>query len=540
VSAARSQGAGRAVPAGLALRRLMFESFPLFMSRLVDPAGRPLEVAPHHELWAKDLATSDRVVLLAPRSHGKTLLVLSYVLWRFWRHGRSPTTCEPLPGPAGAYEVALLSATRAQALEHVATFKDLLLANETLLGPLPAPGQPGTTWSATKVRLNRGQTLLARGYRTSTRGMHPALLILDDSLSDANSGTERQRDLTWRYFTGTLLPMRPGQVIVIGTAFHRDDLLHRLGPAGPGAALGFAWHRFTALDPGTGAVLWHRHPFEVLERLRAADPLTFSREFQNDPRDDAASMFPHELTARALAADLTYLPRYRCRPGEAVVFGLDLAVGEAASADYTVLVVAALDLATLRRRVLRIWRVRGLDLAAQVALVRRACADYDVTLGIVEENGFQRWLLQELRRHPETAGRIFGHATGMERSSLEDGIPALKLSLQDGLWTLPCGDPASAPLAQAWQAELAAFGWRDGHLTGVGEHDDLVLATWFVERAVRRVVELLAGAPRVEIVTGEDLGLERYRISPELDAADAAWGGLGREERQALRWLLDD
>jgi hypothetical protein len=523
------------------VRQLTYASFPYFMSRLVDPAGRPLEVAPHHELWARHLSTEHRVVLLAPRSHGKTWLVLSFILWLLWRHGRSPVTGERLPGPAGTYTVALLSATRPQAGVHMATFKDLLTANAELFGGVPAPGEPGTSWSATRVRLASGAELITRAFRTSTRGMHPDMLVCDDILSDANSGSQHQRDLTWEHFVGTLLPMHATRVVVIGTAFHRDDLLHRLAPGGRGAAHGFAWHRYMALDEAAGTTLWHRHPFEELARIQIADRLAFSREYQNDPRDDASSMFPRELTEHALAAgaDLTFVPRYRNPPGGVVVLGLDPAVAEGATADYTVAVVAAVDPATMRRRVLTIRRHRGLALDAQVALVRELCSSYDVTLGIVEDNGFQAWLLQALRRHPETAHRVFGHTTGMERSSLAEGIPSLKLALQADLWVVPCGDAESAALALEWQEELAGFGWRDGRLASAGAHDDLVLATWLLERGVRFATDLLAGAPREEVITGEDLGIELYHIGPELDAADERWAHADPDEVRYRRWLAD-
>jgi len=67
---------------------------------------------------------------------------------------------------------------------------------------------------------------------------------------------------------------------------------------------------------------------------------------------------------------------------------------------------------------------------------------------------------------------------------------------------------------------MSAFGWTDGRLAGLGDHDDTVMATWFVELAIRYALDLLAAAPTEEIVTLEDLGIPRYRISPDLDAAD--------------------
>jgi hypothetical protein len=55
-------------------------------------------------------------------------------------------------------------------------------------------------------------------------------LILDDIQSDQNTTSAEQRDKTWRYFSGTIVPMNPTKLVVVGTAMHHDDLLHRLRP----------------------------------------------------------------------------------------------------------------------------------------------------------------------------------------------------------------------------------------------------------------------------------------------------------------------
>ena len=513
------------------LFRLMDADFAVFMSRLVDPAGRPLVAAAHHREWGQLLTTSARLVLLAPRSHGKSTCALAYILWRFWQHGRDAATGRLLPHPTGTFSALLVSATRAQTEVHMSTIQDLLRANRWLFDELlPKPrgaGRATTVWSATHIRLTNGAELRTRAYRTSTRGLHPDLLLLDDVLSDENSRSRRQRDLTWRYFVGTLVPMDPAQLIAIGTPVHRDDLLFRLGPDGQGAALGFTSAAYRALDEESGTTLWpERYSFAALAALREADPTSFSSEYQSDPRDDAASIFPRVLTQRALdnGAHDTLVPRYRYRPAEFVVMGFDPAVSEAKGADYAVAIVAVVDWRTRVRRILTIRRHRGLTLSEQIALIRNLFTDYDISVGMVEDNGFQRWLIEELRRYPETAGKVFPHTTKLERNDPRTGIPGLILSLQGDLWTVPSGDAASKHLAQIWQEELGAFGYRDGRLEGVGEHDDLVLATWFVDQAVRFLERLSRMGAEEEFVWAEDLGIERVRISPDLDADDGRFG----------------
>jgi hypothetical protein len=100
--------------------------------------------------------------------------------------------------------------------------------------------------------------------------------------------------------------MSPGRIVVIGTAVHQTDLLHKLreglgiGPDPDHTALGFHWGLYRALDEATGEALWPEiHSAAELLALRKADPLMFSREYQNDPRDDAASMFPRRCPTSA-------------------------------------------------------------------------------------------------------------------------------------------------------------------------------------------------------------------------------------------------
>ena len=67
--------------------------------------------------------------------------------------------------------------------------------------------------------------------------------------------------------------------------------------------------------------------------------------------------------------------------------------------------------------------------------------------------------------------------------------------------------------ARVFQSELAAFGYRHGKLSGVGAHDDTVVAAWLVERAIALLEEILPTEP--DIITIEDLGIQRVKIGPD-------------------------
>ena len=501
-------------------------SFQLFLTMLVDAAGRPLELPAHVLLWAVLLQEEARLVLRAPRGHAKTTVLLSYVLWRIWRHNRTATGWRT-EARAPTLDAFLFSATSLQALELMARFRDLLLANEPLFGPLlpgHGPRSRRTRWSAAEVRLPNRAWLRVRAFGTSVRGPHPDLLLLDDALNGSNSLTAEQRDKTYAYFMGTLMPMDARQIVAIGTAIHQGDLLARLGRGmGKGAdaqhtPLGFRAETYRAYDEETGETLWpERFPVAKLLALRDEDPMTFACEYQNDPRDDAASLFPYELTERSIAAGaaLSLGTGHPAAHPEVAVLGVDLARSDSARADHTVAIVAAWDPVTGTRRVLDFRRERGLEFRAQVELVRDLVVRHRVLRCVVENNGFQQWLIDELWHLPATRGRVEGHRTGLEKGDLRDGVPRLAHEFEAGRWVVPSGDAHSLRMARVFQAELGAFGYRDGRPAGAGEHDDTVIAAWLVEMAIRSLEEEARRLPVWEVVTMEELGIKRYRISED-------------------------
>jgi len=512
-------------PGAISAAALM-RSFPLFLGVLKDSAGRLYDMPAHLIVWADLVAGEPRLVLRAPRSHGKTTLLLAYIAWRCWRHGRTETGRLADIDP-GLLEIVLFSATREQVLEHMVRFRDLLFANEPLFRdvlPERAHGaRQRTRWSATEVRLRNHARLGTRAYRTSVRGMHPNLLLLDDVLNDANSMSLEQRERTLRYFMGTLLPMHPSQIILIGTAIHQADLLRHLGHGmgtGPDrlhTALGFRAETYRALDEATGESLWPG-PFPPAELLvlRDADPLSFSREYQNDPRDDAASLFPFELTQKAIDAGvgLSLGAGYPASDDELVVLGVDIARSAAARADYTVVMVVAWNQRIGTRRVLDIRREKGLEFDSQIALICDLTVRHRVVTGMIEDNGFQQWLVDALERRPETQGRLFGHRTGSNKANLQEGIPRLALAFRAGNWVIPSADSPSLRMARQFQAELGAYGYQDGRYAGVGEHDDTVIAAWLVERAIQWLEEAIRW-PVEEVITMEDVGIERVHIGDD-------------------------
>ena len=349
--------------------------------------------------------------------------------------------------PQGKYEAVIFSKTLEQAKTFYERWQSLALANEDLFGDVLPHFRKGRgvemrgVWSRTPTRLRNRFELSVRSWRTSTRGLHPNMLYLDDVLDETNSLTSYQRDKSWRYMIGVLLPIEPEQIVVIGTAQHYDDIYHRLAP-GEGKPkvylrnrpVRFRHLKYRALywpPPGEDGValppeaLWSfKHSVEELESIRDRDLVQFAREYQNNPRDASASLFPFELTGRALArgTDMTFLPltpKAYTRPmSELVLGGMDIAASESVGADYTVIEVAAFNRLTGESRFLWCDRWRGLGFNEQLDMAGRAAEAFGIDVFVVENNAMQKWLLARGAEGP-APGRTCrrGHTTGVESSA---------------------------------------------------------------------------------------------------------------------------
>ena len=527
-SAPSSPSSAPADPGTLRLNEeaLWWASFPAFLRALQDARGVPLDLPQHIEDWALLMDRERLLCLMGPRDHAKTVTALAYIGWNLWRHNRDQWG-RILDGlPEGNYEAVYFSATMPLALERVDLLRQFLTDNVHIFGDIlptrtsSALGEFRQAWSRTRIRLRNGAIILPKSIGSTTRGLHPALIVADDIVTDRNSMTTLQRNRVWRYLIGTIYPMVGpiGQLMVLGTPQHQQDALHRLRESP-----GWCWVKYRAADFDNEVALWpERYSIKQLAALRATDPLLFAREYQMDPRDDITSLFPYALTGQALVPGTfvrPYPPHSR-RVGERILLSGDLAVSEEVGADYTVFLVVAYDPVTLKRRLLYAHREKGIGFDDMVMLVRDLCREFAVDIGVIEDNVFQRWLRQHLARYAETATRIFGHTTGVEKQNLTDGIPGMKLALQGNLWEVPSGrdldgniiDPVANDFAAVWRSELNAFGYMDGKLLGIGEHDDCVIATWMMERAIRLLEAFMPKEGDPDVVYGDDLGIKRVQI----------------------------
>lgn len=426
-------------------------------------------VGPHHIEWDDLVAKHDRICVLAPRDHGKTFFWnFAYPLWRAWTQ----------PGGCGF----IFSATQPQAERILEDIKAEIESNPKLKWLEP---KRKDKWSSTSIRLSNEHRIYARGFGTKVRGAHPNWIVVDDGLNDETIYSElvRKKQIDYFYTAITNMVIPGGQIIVVGTPFHSDDLYGDLEKNDE-----YKFRRYQALSE-KGDPLWpERYSKERLEKRRAEiGSIRFTREFLCQPVADDMSLFPgHLFRGEPVEQPLIKLgmpKEFWNKLGVQIFVGVDFAMSSSVQADFTVVWVMGVD-GNGNRWIVDIRRMKGLSYQDQLSLINEVGKLYDPGLIFLESNQMQRIFGDELIRTTDLPIKQF--VTGVQKNSLDKGVPSLRVLLENKKFRIPRGDKASVELTNEWVNEMRSFTWADGKLQGVGSHDDTVMACWICDQAIRQ------------------------------------------------------
>lgn len=203
-------------------RRLMAAS-PAAWAQL----ARGFTNAPFHTEWYQVAERYSRAAIIAPRDHGKSeALTINRACWHMiYREGTW---------------VLVFAATMDQAQAIKARVDEVL---EETAGHLMMGARTSRhIRNARETRLLNSSRITVGSAGKAVRGGHPDLIIGDDVLEEKTCLTKHQRDKTARWWNGTVanmahsgtvrrLPsgikkrMPPTRITLVGTPFHRSDLL---------------------------------------------------------------------------------------------------------------------------------------------------------------------------------------------------------------------------------------------------------------------------------------------------------------------------
>jgi len=337
--------------------------------------------------------------------------------------------------------IILVGDTTEQAQQNLEAVKNELANNDLLAAAYPNACGEGPVWNQDQIVTRNGVKVQALGAGKAFRGRsfrqyRPGLVVVDDLDSDEAVMSETQREKMWTWFTKVLIPIgtKTTNFLVVGTALHRDDTIHRLKKNG-----GWQFHLFQGLiseptntqlwdqwkrllcdlsmplgirrnnarvffedhkfEMNVGAeVLWpEREPLYALMEYRATygEP-AFLSEYQGVPTASLAAEWPEEYFPANQGFD-------RWPELKAKVMALDPSKGKTDTSDYSAYVLVGLghdgllyiDANLERRDTTRIVE-DGLLLASA----------FQPQLFLVEINQFQELLQAEFDRQAQDHGII--------------------------------------------------------------------------------------------------------------------------------------
>ena len=185
----------------------------LFMTDILG-----LDCEDFHQEWLKAFENNKFMVLLAPRGHGKTTAVGSYITWRIARDRR--------------VKILIVTINQAKANNMMTFVQECLTSNQKIID-LFGTFRGGMEWSRDSIRVKLHDTgipskeptleVIGRGSRIVSS--HYDLIILDDVTDDDACRTEMRRRELEDWYRGPLVGTFMGhtKLINIGTRWHEDD-----------------------------------------------------------------------------------------------------------------------------------------------------------------------------------------------------------------------------------------------------------------------------------------------------------------------------
>ena len=440
---------------------------------LTGPAQPPYNgkfyISEHHEEWDDLVCKYDRICVLAPRDHSKTQFFnFAYPLWK---------ACT-MPWGKGF----ILSATAPQAERILEDIIAEVEGNPKLHWLIPSRKE-SRKWSSKYVRFSNGHRIYARGFGTKVRGFHPDYIICDDVLNDetAYSALVRRKQIDYYYNAISNMIVPGGQMICVGTPFHLEDLY---GDLKENEEYEFRKYEATPEKP-----LWpERYDSKALRRKeREIGTIRFTREFRCEPVSEGMSLFPKRLfrgdPVEQFNIKLGMPAEFWEKAGITRYTGVDIAMSSSVSADYTVVLTVGLDNFG-NRWLVDIQRAKGMAYKDQLSMINAVGRKYEPMLIFIEDNQMQRIFGDELIRLSDLP--ICKFTTTAEKHALDKGIPSLRILLENGKFRIPRGDKRSVELTDLLIEEMHSFTFQDGKVISVGGHDDMALALWIADQAVKR------------------------------------------------------
>lgn len=441
-----------------------------------EKTGAPIANAPPHQRFHEILDRHPKAVIWSHIESGKTNQV---------------TIARPLFDLARdrGCRVAVVSKSAPQARKFLRSIKGYIQRSRELHALAPGLRPSRDNWAVTAITVDRDgyakdASVSALGVGTQFLGARLDRIYLDDVLGTSNTRTKRARDDTEEWYDVNLggRLADDGRVAAVGTAWHVDDLYHRLAKRD-----GWTGHRFGVLDP-RGRPTWpERWP---LRRIRAWErehgSIESARQLHVRAITDEERQFKSEWIDIAIANGdgidlIEFLDPGDLPPGAFVVTGVDLAAKKkrvgALTVFWTILVYANGDRQLLHVR-------RGRFTAPAIRDIAIEVHERFGSILFVEDNGVQSWMRELIGER--SAVPVWPFQTNANKWDPAYGVASIGAERELGKWIFPSDDGVVAPAIEPLIEGLDLFD-PNAHTA-----DDL-MALWIAREGARHLTRRLGG-----------------------------------------------
>jgi hypothetical protein len=164
----------------------------------------------HYDDWEKLILNHNRLLVQAPRGHGKSLFwSLAYPLWRVIR---------------GKREILIISYSEDQVRRLIRDIRITVESNPYLEALRPSTKE---VWGTDQLSFSNGAYISGLGFGTSSRGRHPDDILVDDPLKDMGGMSDEDQE---RAYFGVItgMAMEDTKLVTVGTPVNFNDLLEKL------------------------------------------------------------------------------------------------------------------------------------------------------------------------------------------------------------------------------------------------------------------------------------------------------------------------
>jgi hypothetical protein len=448
-----------------------------------------LKQQPFHKEWQELISEEDRVLIAAPRGHGKSVQLVSRLIWEL---GNNHNLRIKIIGSSDDKSKEILGLAReliSKSPRVQEVFPDLVVDTDR--------GDTQTKFFVVRDIPQRDPSVEASGVLSTGAGGRADLLVCDDVVDLKNSvinPAQREQVIKAIKDTWFSLVASTGKIVWICTPYHIADCTHDLKNTGAFKVWWTPAIRYqiiydaegnTIEDPVTGTakvektILWpDKWSEEKLEsRRQELGDRAFTRQYLLNAMSDEERTFPESSLARSFDTTLADIGD-GIRDHWPTYGGVDLASALGKKNAYSVVWTIAKCPENGKLYLKELWRKR-IQFNGIMDEVKRQCKVHHWRLAYVENNAFQQAVIDALEADDKSLP-IQGFTTGAYNKKHEEvGLPGLNIAFEKGFFAVPA---AKFPLAPDDTSLLGIFmGELRAHPGG--EFSDTIMALWFAYRA---------------------------------------------------------